>query len=284
MKQTAQFLTGVTLAATLLLAGNANAAVGDSSASINANTRSQTPATSSGNASLGTSSNVSSSRNYQPSYGTGDIATTRMGEPDVYLDIPNLSVEQIDLEVDNLDAHVSLDARLANLLKLTAGADVGIDKVALSIKGVKAQAQLKVHLDNVARIIDRTLTTIDRNPEILEKLIGTVGDVGNNAVDTVGEVGKTALGKDSVLDETVNALGQTVRTTLDGTGNLVNQTLDGTGKVVNQTTSGVLGNLPILGKRTDSQGNTVTRVRTRSGAEAEVTRDSNGNVIQVNRR
>ena len=94
------------------------------------------------------------------------------GDPDVLLDVPNLSVDEITLEVENLRAKVSLDARLANLLQLTAGADVGIDKVKLTIKGVKAEVLLKVRLDNVANIIDRTLTTIDRNPEILVKASG----------------------------------------------------------------------------------------------------------------
>src|SRR5205085_11220760 len=38
------------------------------------------------------------------------------GDPDVPLDVPNLSVEEITLDVENLRARVSLDARLANLL------------------------------------------------------------------------------------------------------------------------------------------------------------------------
>ena len=54
------------------------------------------------------------------------------------LDVPNLSVDEITLEVDNLRAKVSLDARLANLLQLTAGADASIDKVKLTIKGDEA--------------------------------------------------------------------------------------------------------------------------------------------------
>ena len=111
------------------------------------------------------------------------------GDPDVLLDVPNLSVEEITLEVENLRAKVSLDARLANLLQLTAGADVGIDKVKLTIKGVRAEVLLKVRLDNVAAIIDRTLTTIDRNPQILERLLQSV----DNTVGTVGGVANTAL-------------------------------------------------------------------------------------------
>ncbi len=41
--------------------------------------------------------------------------------PDVFLDVPNLSVNQIYLEVDSLEAHVSLNAKVANLVQLTAG-------------------------------------------------------------------------------------------------------------------------------------------------------------------
>ena len=117
------------------------------------------------------------------------------GDPDVLLDVPNLSVEEITLEVENLRAKVSLDARLANLLHLSAGADAGIDKVKLTIKGVRAELLLKVRLDNVAAIIDRTLTTIDRNPQILERLLqsvdNTVGTVGGVVSQTVGTVGQT---------------------------------------------------------------------------------------------
>jgi hypothetical protein len=76
----------------------------------------------------------------------------------VLLDIPNLSVEEITLKVKNLRAHVSLDARLANLLHLTARADATIDDVDLMLRGVRSEALLKVRLDNVAAIIDRTLT------------------------------------------------------------------------------------------------------------------------------
>ena len=130
--------------------------------------------------------------------------TNPSDEPDVLLDIPNLSVEEITLEVDNLEAHLSVEARLANLLQLSAGADVSIDKVSISIKGVSAQVLLKVRLDNVAAIIDRTLTTIDRNPEILERLLTTV----DNTVDTVGGVANTTLQPGGVVDNTVGTVGQ----------------------------------------------------------------------------
>src|SRR5688572_21719982 len=79
------------------------------------------------------------------------------GNPDVLLEVPNLRVEQILLEVDNLRVHLDLDARVANLVSLKAGVDATIGRVKLEIRGVEAEAYLEVRLDNVARILDRTL-------------------------------------------------------------------------------------------------------------------------------
>lgn len=154
------------------------------------------------------------------------------GEPDVVLDVPKLAVKKIDLQVDNLEVHIALDARLGNLLKITAGADAKIDKVKLVIEGVEAEAHLKVRLDNVAAIIDRTLTTVDRNPQLIEKALGTV----DNAVNTVGGVANTALQPDGVVSRSVDSLGRTVVQTVDSAGNTIEQTLGSDGKVVSQRT------------------------------------------------
>lgn len=202
------------------------------------------------------------------------------GDPDVLLDVPNLSVEEITLEVENLRAKVSLDARLANLLQLSAGADVSIDKVKLSIKGVKADLMLKVKLDNVAAIIDRTLTTIDRNPQILEGLLRTV----DNTVGTVGNVANTALQLNGVLSQITNTLGQTVQRTVDTTGNLVERTLDTTGKVVGSRNLGSVLNaatsgLRSVGETTNAAGQTVRRLQDSSGSILEVTLDAAGKVV-----
>src|SRR5918999_6019750 len=93
-------------------------------------------------------------------------------DPDVLLDVPVVKVDEINLNVDQLRARVSLQAEVLDLLRLNVGADVFIDHVGLEIKGVEAQALLKVRLDNVARILDRVLTTIDRNLQILEEIAG----------------------------------------------------------------------------------------------------------------
>ena len=59
-------------------------------------------------------------------------------KPDVFLDIPDVHVGEIHLDVESLDAHLSLQARLANLVELVAGVHVHIDKVELDIKDVGA--------------------------------------------------------------------------------------------------------------------------------------------------
>jgi hypothetical protein len=170
-------------------------------------------------------------------------------QPDVLLDIPNLSVESITLEVDNLQAHIALDARLANLLKLTAGADASIDKVKLDIKGVQATATLVVRLENVRAIIERTLQTLDNNPQLVTQLlstvdntVNTVGGVANNTVGTVGGIASSALRTGQVLDlarsgltavsQTVNSSGQTVRRVRDSAGQLLEVVTDTAGRIV----------------------------------------------------
>lgn len=176
-------------------------------------------------------------------------------QPDVLLDIPNLSVEQITLEVENLDVDIALDARLANLLKLTAGANASIDKVKLDIKGVKAQATLIVRLDNVRAILERTLQTLDNNPQILTNLtntldnaVGTVGGVANNAVGTVGEITTSLLRNGQVLDlaragltevsRSVNASGQTVRQVRNSAGALLEVVTDTAGRIISSRSVG----------------------------------------------
>ena len=179
-------------------------------------------------------------------------------QPDVVLDVPNLSVEQLTLEVQGLEAHISLDARLANLLRLNAGADVRLESVKLDIKGVQASAALVVRLDNVRAIIERTLQTLDNNPQIITELTGTLdnavgvtGGVLNNTVDTVGDLTSDVLRSGAVLDlansglsavsQTVNAAGQTVRRLRASDGSLYEVVTDAANRIVSSSRVGSPG-------------------------------------------
>ena len=169
--------------------------------------------------------------------------------PDVLLDVPNLSVEQISIQVQNLQVELALEARLANLLHLSAGASASIDDVRIEIAGVRAQATLIVRLDNVRAIIERTLQTLDNNPQIVTQLlstvdntVGTVGGLGNNALNTVGNLAGGLLRNGQLLDlaraglsevgRTVNAQGQTVRQVRDSAGNLIEVVTDAANRII----------------------------------------------------
>lgn len=201
----------------------------------------------------GLSTPAAAQKNRQPGPGQNSPLAMQVSQgsdqPDVLLDVPNLSVEQITLEVSNLQVHLALDARLANLLKLTAGADASIDQVKLDIRGVRAQATLIVRLDNVRAIIERTLQTLDNNPQIVTQLLSTVdntvdtvGGVANNAVGTVGSIAGGALRNGQLLNlgaaglsevsRTVNAAGNTVRTVRDRSGGLLEVVTDTANRVL----------------------------------------------------
>lgn len=142
------------------------------------------------------SSRARSRNGSSPSSKRDPVAAPSSTEPDVFLNVPDLHVDEIHLDVENLEAHLALQARLANLLELRAGAHVAIEKVQLDIKGVAAEAMLKVRLDNVYAILDRALATLDRNPQILEGLIQTADD---------------ALGPGGVLGNAIEGVSRSVR-------------------------------------------------------------------------
>jgi hypothetical protein len=101
---------------------------------------------------------------------------------DVILEVPELSVDSIGLTVENVRAKVSLNANAMNLVQLTAGVDVGIKKVQLGIVGVYGEVYLYADLDNVARIVDRVVQTLDRNPKILTQVLQAVDTTVNAAL------------------------------------------------------------------------------------------------------
>ncbi len=167
-------------------------------------------------------------------------------QPDVLLDVPTVKVDEISLEVDDLRARVSLHTRLANMLELSAGADVSISRVKLEVKGVEAQALLKVRLKNVYAILDRALTTIDNNPDVLKSLLQpvgdavgklgegagkAVGDIGQGAGQAVGEIGQ---GAGETTLEVGKGAGQAAQDVSQATQNLV----ENVGQEVGQSTRG----------------------------------------------
>ena len=153
------------------------------------------------------------------------------GDPDVLLDVPALKVDSIHLELDNLDARVALRAQVLNLVKLNAGVDAHLGKLRIDIKGVEAQALLKVRLDRVAAIVDRTLTTVDRNPELVKSLGRTIEDVGRGTGHALGETGEA-------VDDVGEGAGGAVQDVGAGAGQAVGEIGKGANQAVGQIGEG----------------------------------------------
>lgn len=209
----------------------------------------------------------------------GARAPDTIGTPhdDVVLEVPRLWVDSLGLEVDSLTARLSLDANVINLVSVAAGVDVAIDSVMLSLERVSAEAYLYVDLDNVARLVDRTISTLERNPEIVTTLLSSV----DTLVSTVGRVGAQAVGPGGVLSTTVDQLGRTLEQTVTATGDIVERTLGTAGQVLSERTLGNLGSMELLSETTNAAGQLVRRVRDTSGRVIEYVTDAAGRVLSA---
>jgi len=151
-------------------------------------------------------------------------------EPDVLLDVSELEVDRITLEVENLRAHVSVLAELANLVSLSVGADARLDRVKLEIEGVRAKVLLKVRLENVRAILEKALDTVAEHPEILEILKQTLDEL------LEGRLGEARDTLEQVLEgleegDTVDAL---LKGSLEDVRNILQNILESHGSGVNR--------------------------------------------------
>ena len=207
----------------------------------------------------------------------GTTRSQQYPEYDVVLDIPNLCVERIFLKVDSVTAKISLNAQVANLLRVNAGADVLIGNVDLTIQGVRAQALLLVDLDDVVRAVDQTLTFVDNHPEVVNQLTSTLGNVGGAVGGIVGGLVNSLL-----LGTTRDAAGQTIQRLIDqATGSIIERTLSSAGQALSQRTIGSITSLPQVSQVTNTAGQLVRRVRDQSGAIIEFVQDAAGKLSQI---
>lgn len=159
--------------------------------------------------------------------------------PDVLLDIPVVKVDEIDIEVDDLRAQVSVLAEVRDLVEISVGADVSLGQVELKIEGVEAQALLKARLDNVTRILERVLTSLDRNPELLESVGKAVEDVGQGAGRLVGQTGEAVEDVGEGASSAVQDVGQGASGAVQEVGQGAGQGVGQIGKGAQQGVAGV---------------------------------------------
>lgn len=190
-------------------------------------------------------------------------------DPDVLLDVPALTIEELHLEVESLKARISVQAELADMVKLNVGVDVDLGKVKLGVKGLDAQVLLKVRLDNIRAILEQALKAIDRDPSILERLTADAGPDWQ-----AGDDGRPRDGAG-----TAGEAEQPVRRTVDESGNVLETVLDGAGDVLEESASGDLADLPLEEEYLDDEGRVVGRARDDAGNVVEEELDEKGNVV-----
>jgi pyruvate/2-oxoglutarate dehydrogenase complex dihydrolipoamide acyltransferase (E2) component len=120
------------------------------------------------------------------------------GGADVLLDVPTLNVEEVDLEVEDLQVRVSLQAALADLVQINIGLEAELGEVKLGIKGVEAQVQLKARLDNVRAIFSEVLASLEHSPQFFRQALAAVNESGGTPEDTTVDT--------AVVDETGDVL------------------------------------------------------------------------------
>jgi e3 binding domain len=173
----------------------------------------------------------------------GEISDT--DEPDVVVDIPIVKVDEIHFELDDLEARVALHAEVLDLVKLSVGVHAELGKVELDIKGVEAQALLRARLDHVTAIIDRVLTTLDRNPELLESIGKSLEQVGEGAGKGVGQIGQ---GAGKAVEDVGEGAGGAVEDVGEGAGGAVKDVGKGAGGAVEDVGEGAGGAVENVGE------------------------------------
>lgn len=204
-------------------------------------------------------------------------------DPDVVLDVPVLNIDELDLEVENLRAHVSLRAELADLVKINVGIDVYLDKVKLEIKGVEAQALLKIRLESVLKTLDRALDAVDRNPQIL-------GEYARSTDQSARDTNQAARDADQGARQPARlaeAAPGRIDAVTEGDGGRLGASGDVTDTTVFRESNGVedeeaksnLADLQIEEEYVDERGRIVGRARDESGNDVEEVLDEEGGVL-----
>ena len=142
-------------------------------------------------------------------------------DPDLVIDVPSLGIDELDLEVDDLHLRVSIQADLADMVKLNVGINADLKGVKLEAKGIDARALVTARLDNVRAILSQALTTLDNNPGILKDLArvaeeapagaralegaaGTMGDASPGSGEE-GTTGNAEPGAEERADDAADA-------------------------------------------------------------------------------
>ncbi|KAF2662435.1 hypothetical protein K491DRAFT_700236 [Lophiostoma macrostomum CBS 122681] len=188
-----------------------------------------------------TSQESSGTASSQPSSGTGTATSTQpptvesSTPPDVYLNVPELHVGRIELDVEQLQADINLNAKVASLVTINAGVQVSVQKINITIADVDVNLELIVRLGHLVDIVERVFESLDLNP----LLIGLVNNVTSLVGDVIGAV-------DGLLGSITNG-GKTLNFLVDNLGNIVQEVAGGAAGAVSSIVGNYQSNMTQVG-------------------------------------
>jgi hypothetical protein len=95
--------------------------------------------------------------------------------PDVEIHVPELDIDRLEIMLENLRAHVDVDATIGKpgneFLNISIGINARIDSAQIELEDVEAEAHVIAYLDDVRVIALRALEVLDHHPEILTGLV-----------------------------------------------------------------------------------------------------------------
>jgi hypothetical protein len=95
--------------------------------------------------------------------------------PDVEIHVPELDIDRLEITLENLRAHVDVDATIGRegneFLNISVGINARIDSAHIVLEDVEAEAHVIAYLDDVRVIVVRALEVLDHHPEILTGLV-----------------------------------------------------------------------------------------------------------------
>jgi len=204
------------------------------------------------------------------------------GTPAFLLDVPVLNIDGIDLEVEDLRAHISLRAELASFVKINVGVDLYLDKVKLDIKGLEAQALLKINLDKVLGTLDRALESINMNPQILNEVVQDVnpaaGGADGDASQSTRESDGTEQARGGARDQSLGQGDRTEDRVVQDSGEVTEPAPNEPEERADEEATNTLDGLQIEEEYVDERGRIVGRARDGSGNMVEGVLDDEGNV------
>jgi hypothetical protein len=92
--------------------------------------------------------------------------------PDVFFN-GNVAIGTMDLNVDELTAKISLDAKILSLFDFGAGVKAHTEEVKMKIKDIASFAHLETRLGNLVNMVNDVLNSIDLNPSAAKVNRGT---------------------------------------------------------------------------------------------------------------